>query len=64
MQRIELTAEEAETLQQLLEHQIQELEVEVFRTDTHDFKEKLKDRRMILNHLLEKVGAAPLSNRR
>jgi hemerythrin-like domain-containing protein len=61
MQHIELTAEEVETLREVLESEIREIEVEVFRTDTHDFKEKLKDRRTILNHLLGKLGAAPVS---
>ena len=60
MQSIELTTEEMETLRGLLEHQIREIEVEVFGTDTHDFKEKLKDRRNVLSHLLEKLGASPV----
>jgi hypothetical protein len=61
MQKIELTTQEMETLRELLEHQLREIEVEVFRTDTHDFKEKLKERRTILNHLFDKVGGAPVS---
>ena len=58
MQKIEFTPEEIKILHEVLEHQINEVEVEVFRTDTHDFKEMLKHRRQILEKILAKLSAA------
>ncbi len=60
MQSMELSAEETETLRDLLESELREIEVEVFRTDTHDFKEKLKHKRTILTSLLAKLAPAPV----
>ena len=57
MHTTELSPEELEILSEVLNHEIEALNVEVFRTDTHDFKEKLKHRLAILEHLLEKVTA-------
>ena len=39
MQHIELSADEVETLRELIERRLTEMEVEIERTDTHDFKE-------------------------
>jgi len=39
MQQIELSADEVETLRELIERRLTEMEVEIERTDTHDFKE-------------------------
>ena len=61
MQKLELTLEEAEVLKEMLQHGLTEVDVEVFRTDTHDFKQMLKHRRDILGHLLTKVTAMPLA---
>jgi len=55
MQSFELTAEEAAVLRDILQHNLSEIEVEVFRTDTHDFKEMLKRRRTTVEHLLAKL---------
>jgi hypothetical protein len=57
MQNFVFTAEEVELLRDVLEHSLSELEVEVFRTDTHEFKEKLKHRRGILDGILAKLTA-------
>lgn len=59
MQTIELSAEEREVLHDVLEREFKEIDVEVFRTDTRDFKELLKHRRMVLEGLLLKLAAAP-----
>ena len=61
MQRLELTQEELDVLREVLTHCTSEIDVEVFRTDTRDFKEMLKHRREILEHILSKVSAAPVS---
>lgn len=57
MQTTELSPEELEVLTEVLNHELEAINLEVFRTDTHDFKEKLKRRRAVLERLLEKVTA-------
>jgi hypothetical protein len=59
MQTIQFAAEELEVLRDLLAHHLAEIDVEVFRTDTRDFKMKLKHRREILEQLLAKISEAP-----
>ena len=61
METVEFTTEEQEVLRQVLRHQIEELEVESFRTDTRDFKQMLKQRRELLEHLLEKFPRVPMA---
>lgn len=61
MQTIEFTMEEIEALRELLRHKIDEVDVETFRTDTHDFKQMLKHRRDLLEHLLAKISSAPIA---
>ncbi len=62
MQRIELNSEEAEVLRDILQHALTEIDVEIFRTDTHDFKERLKHRREDLERIFAKLlSAAPLA---
>lgn len=60
MQTIEFTMEEVEVLRELLQHKIDELGVEMGRTDTHDFKRMLKHRRDSLEHRLFKIASAPV----
>jgi len=55
MQNGELTYDESEVLREVLQHAVNELDIEIGRTDTHDFKEKLKQRRLILENLLSKL---------
>jgi hypothetical protein len=57
MQTIEFTPEEKDVLSEVLAHEIEGINIEVFRTDTHDFKEMLKYRRAVLEHLLEKISS-------
>jgi hypothetical protein len=59
MQTFELSSEETEVLREVLHHAVDEIDIEVFRTDTRDFKEMLKHRRDVLEHLMQKVPAAP-----
>jgi hypothetical protein len=61
MQNFELTSEQVEVLREVLEHQISKMDVEVFRTDTHDFKEMLKHRRAVLEQVMAKLPALPLA---
>jgi hypothetical protein len=58
---MEFTSEEAEVLREVLQHGLSEIDVEVFRTDTRDFREMLKHRRVILEKILEKLSAAPVA---
>ncbi len=62
MQNLEFTPEEHEILEEVLRHQMQELEIEVARTATHDFKEKLKHRRQVLLALTAKLAARPVAS--
>lgn len=57
MKTVEFTSEELEILKQLIQHVLSDMEIEVFRTDTRDFKELLKHRRDVLEHVLDKVGS-------
>jgi hypothetical protein len=61
MQTIEFTAEELEVLSEVLRHKINEADVEMFRTDTRDFKQMLKHRRDLLEHMLTKLSSAPVA---
>ena len=60
MQTITIKPEEIEVLRELLRAKINELEVETFRTDAHDFKEMLKHRREVLEGLLRRVSEIPV----
>ena len=59
MQNLELSSEEQEALRDVLQHGIAELDIEVFRTDTHAFKEMLKQRRKVLESILARIPAVP-----
>ncbi len=59
MQNFELTREEMEVLREVFEHAMNELDIEIGRTDTHDFKDKLKCRRVIMDQILAKLTSAP-----
>jgi hypothetical protein len=52
---VEFSSQEIELLRDLLQHHLGELEIEVFRTDTHDFKEKLKHRREVVEGILKRM---------
>lgn len=59
MQSLSLSPEESETLRDVLRHIVDDMDVEVFRTDTRDYKEMLKHRRELLERVLEKLSALP-----
>ncbi len=61
MQHIELTIEELEILRDLIRHQIDSMDVEVFRTDTRGYKEMLKRRRAVLETVLTKLATTPVT---
>ncbi len=61
MQNLELAPEEVEVLQEVLDHERNELDVEIFRTDTHDFKVKLKHRREIVDQIMSRLSALQMA---
>jgi hypothetical protein len=60
MQKLEFSPDESELLREMLQHALNELDVEVFRTDTHDFKTILKGRRDLMEHILTKLTQEPV----
>jgi hypothetical protein len=56
--RIELTQEERELLQNVLESYRGRLRAEIFRTDSRAFKASLKDELETLERLIEKTSEA------
>jgi hypothetical protein len=60
MLNLEMTAEELEVLCEMLENELKKVDVEVLRTDTHDFKELLKHRRAVLEQVFAKLSAIPV----
>jgi hypothetical protein len=62
MQTREFTEEELEVLREVLRHKIDEADVEMFRTDTHDFKQMLKHRRNLLETVLIKLSSATVAH--
>lgn len=61
MQHVELTSEELEVLRELLRHSIGDMDMEVFRTDSHDYKALLKHRREVLERVVEKLSKEPVA---
>lgn len=59
MQHVELTAEEMDALRDLLQRQVDALDVEEHRTDSLEFKSKLRDEAQLYRGLLVKMAAAP-----
>jgi hypothetical protein len=55
MQQIELSMDEVETLRELIARRLTEIEIEIERTDTHDFKENLKHSRRTLRQVSTKL---------
>jgi len=60
MHTVEFTPEELDVLREVLRHKLDEADVELFRTDTHDFKQILKHRRDVLEHVLAKLSSVPV----
>ena len=59
MQTMDLTVKESEVLRDVLRHKLDEADVEMFRTDTHDYKQMLKHRREIIQSILTKLSSLP-----
>ncbi|MFQ5889178.1 MAG: hypothetical protein ACE5JR_03895 [Gemmatimonadota bacterium] len=57
MPSIELTEREAVVLQEVLESYLSDLRMEIADTDRMSFREKLKERKMILLDVLEALKA-------
>lgn len=57
MQMPDLKPEEVEALRELLGSSIVDMDREVMRTDSHDFKSMLKHRREILESIMVKLEA-------
>jgi hypothetical protein len=55
MTTLEISAEEQRLLKETLERSVRDLEIEVGHTDSHDFKEMLKQRKSVLIRLLERL---------
>ena len=61
MEQLELTHEELAVLRDVLQHRVGELNIEVLHTDTRDFKEMLKSRKLLLESILKKISATPVA---
>lgn len=55
MKTLELTEEEQRLLSETLERSLRVLEIEVIHTDSHEFKQMLKQRKSVMNQLYSKV---------
>jgi hypothetical protein len=55
MTTLELSDAETEVLREVLEAQLPQLMIESARTDTHDFREYLQRRRVLLEQVLEQL---------
>ena len=61
MQTVEFTTEELAVLRDLLERATHDIDIEVLRTDTHDYKEMLKRRRNLLENILSRVSSVRMA---
>lgn len=57
MPRLELTIQEQYFLAELLETSLEHLEIEIERTDSHDYRDALKERRALMRSVRDKVMA-------
>jgi hypothetical protein len=55
MFKTEFTPEEMDALRELLEHEINSMDIEIDRTDTHDYKMMLRHRRDLLRSAMHKL---------
>jgi len=58
MVRIELSEADVATLKDVLDSYLSDLRMEIADTDRMDFREGLKDRKKVLEALLDRIGAA------
>lgn len=57
MPLIELSSNEAEMLQMILENCLSDLRMEISHTDSMDFREHLKERKVLLEKVLQALEA-------
>lgn len=55
--QINLTQEESTALEAILVEEVSKLQIEIGRTDTHDFKERLRQKQLLLESVARKVGS-------
>jgi hypothetical protein len=55
MPTVELSREQAEVLAQVLDSYLSDLRMEIADTDLQDFRDKLKQRKAVLNKILEAI---------
>jgi len=55
MPTVELSREQAEVLAQVLDSYLSDLRMEIADTDLQDFRDKLKQRKAVLNQILEAI---------
>jgi len=60
---LELTSEEAETLRELVRQRVSELDREINRTDSLEFKDELRKVRRTMERILGRLSAAPADSR-
>jgi len=63
MMTLELTSEEAETLRELVQQRVTELDREINRTDSLEFKDELRKVRRTMERILGRLSAAPADSR-
>ena len=61
MPTLNLSAEQAETLAQVLDDYISDLRMEVANTDSQDFRDDLKKKELFLKDLLRQLGKTATS---
>lgn len=61
MQKLDLSPEEATILREVLETSISDLGTEIAGTDSHDFRENLKQRREVLRRIAAHLNAGRAS---
>jgi hypothetical protein len=57
MRRIELRPDEQDVLRDVVNQAVAEMEIEVYRTDSHEFRDMLRHRLDLLKHVAIKIDA-------
>jgi hypothetical protein len=57
MARLELDERESEALRQVLEEYVSDLRMEIAGTDSHGFREGLKEKEELLKRILGRIGS-------
>jgi hypothetical protein len=58
MPTIELTAAEANLLKEILETDLSDLRMEIAGTDLKSFRDKLKEKEVVITQLIERLGSS------